>query len=523
MDSSIYRMRPRDVLTVCVLALLALGTVMVQSASTTLGGSIVKAPPPDPGGPKESSPARPVNVQAAASADGIDVSWSPDRDPAVVSYRVYRGPPAGSATGADGEFELLETLRKPRSRFHDPAAPQGEPSAYRVTAVDDAGTESAPTELTVTRPGLWRWTPLASKHLVYVGLAVGLYVVVGRLDYHRLAPPDAPLVGSPVFWLLTAATLLCVGVLVPGIGTAINGARRWIKLGPVQIQPSELAKWAAVVFTACWLTRPGADERGFFRGFVLGLLPVGGLCLLVVIQDFGTAVLIGACALTMLLAGRAKWWHVAVLLVPAVAAAYWFVAAKEYRLRRIMAFRDPYASPQGEGYHMIQSLLSFTTGGVTGRGLGNGVQKLGYLPEDTTDFIFAVICEELGLFGAMLVVVLYLGIVFVTWETIRRKRDDFGRLLAFGVASMVGLQAAINIAVATVSVPTKGLSLPLISAGGSGMVITSAALGLLYSVTRFGVARSRRQEAGSKKEDGEDEAPPLGAGPSVRAAATAAA
>lgn len=494
-------MRPRDVLTLCVLALLALGTVMVQSASTTLSGAIVRAPAPDPAGPRESSPARPVNVAAAVSTDGVDLSWSPDRDPAVVSYRVYRG------TSPDAEFELLETLRKPRSRYHDSDAPHGDPSVYRVTAVDDAGVESAPTELTATRPGVWRWTPLASKHLVYVALAVGLYVVIGRIDYRRLAPPDAPLARSPVFWFLLLATFACMLVLVPGIGTSINGARRWIKLGPVQIQPSELAKWAAVLFTAYWLTRPQTDARQFVRGFVPAVVPVGVLCLLVVIQDFGTAVLIGACALTILLAGRVRWWHVGVLLVPAMAAAYWFVTQKEYRLRRILAFRDPYASPEGEGYHMIQSLLSFTTGGVTGRGLGNGVQKLGYLPEDTTDFIFAVICEELGLFGAMLVVVLYLGILYVAWETIRRKRDDFGRLLAFGIASMVGLQAAINIAVATVSVPTKGLSLPLISAGGSGMVITCASLGLLYSVTRFG-SFSREQQLAEVLEAEPPAAPP---------------
>ena len=133
---------------------------------------------------------------------------------------------------------------------------------------------------------------------------------------------------------------------------------------------------------------------------------------------------------------------------------------------------------------MIQSLLCFSTGGLSGRGLGNGIQKLGYLPEDTTDFIFAVICEELGLFGAMLTVALYLGILYVAWQTIRQRHDNFGRMLAFGIGSMIGLQAAINIAVATVSVPTKGLSLPLISAGGSGLIITCAALGLLYSVAR---------------------------------------
>jgi cell division protein FtsW len=226
------------------------------------------------------------------------------------------------------------------------------------------------------------------------------------------------------------------------------------------------------------------DLLKFWTGFLLTLVPVGALCLLIVIQDFGTAALIAMCSLTMLLVGKVKLRHLLLVIPPALAAAYWFVAHKEYRWRRMTAFRDPWAAPQGEGYHMIQSLLSFATGGVTGRGLGNGIQKLGYLPEDTTDFIFAVICEELGLFGALLTVALYMGILYVAWQNVRQQRDGFGRMLAFGIGSMVGLQAMINIAVATVSVPTKGLSLPLVSAGGSGLVITCAALGLLYSVSR---------------------------------------
>jgi cell division protein FtsW len=169
---------------------------------------------------------------------------------------------------------------------------------------------------------------------------------------------------------------------------------------------------------------------------------------------------------------------------PALVAAFAFVRSEPYRWTRMTAFLDPWAAPQGEGYHMVQSLLSFSTGGLFGRGLGNGIQKLGYLPEDTTDFIFAVICEELGIFGALLTIALYLGILYVAWQAVKAHRADFGRLLAFGTASMLGLQAAINMAVATVSVPTKGLSLPLVSAGGSGLVITCAAMGLLYSVTR---------------------------------------
>jgi cell division protein FtsW len=197
-------------------------------------------------------------------------------------------------------------------------------------------------------------------------------------------------------------------------------------------------------------------------------------------------VLIGVCALAMLLcSGRIRRWHLLAFLPVAVAGMWWFIAREPYRMRRMLAFTDPWAAPRGEGYHMVQSLLSFSTGGLTGRGLGNGVQKLGYLPEDTTDFIFAVVCEELGLFGALLVLSLYAGILYVAWQVIASPREPLARMLALGIATMVGLQATINVAVATVSVPTKGLSLPLVSAGGSGLIIACGALGLLYGVCRW--------------------------------------
>jgi cell division protein FtsW len=323
------------------------------------------------------------------------------------------------------------------------------------------------------------------KQLIFVGLSIPTFFIVGRIDYAWLGRPRSSKLRSPIFWAFVLAAIACAMVLVPHVGMSVNGARRWIKLGPVQIQPSELAKWAVVLFLAGCLTQPGKHLERFFGGFLPMLIPIGLLCLLVVIQDFGTAALIAVCALTMMLAGKVKIRHLAIILLPTLAVAAWFIMHKEYRVRRITAFMHPWENPQGEGYHMIQSLLSFSTGGIFGRGLGNGIQKLGYLPEDTTDFIFAVICEELGLFGAILTVALYMGIIYVAWQVICQKRDDFGRMLAFGIASMTGLQAAINIAVATVSVPTKGLSLPLISAGGSGLVISCAALGLLYSVTRY--------------------------------------
>ena len=331
----------------------------------------------------------------------------------------------------------------------------------------------------------WGWSQRGMQQLVYAGIAFGAFLLVGHIDYAVLARRGTAAWKSPVLWVTLLAAGLCAAVLVPGVGKNVNGARRWIPLGPTQVQPSEVAKWTVVLFLAWWMSRPQVKVEKFFTGLVPTLLPVGAICLLVVIEDFGTAALIGACALTMLLAGRVKLWHLALIVPPALAAAFWFVHSEPYRWKRMTAFLDPWANPQGEGYHMVQSLLSFSTGGVLGRGLGNGVQKLGYLPEDTTDFIFAVICEELGIFGALLTVALYGGILYVAWQAIRQKRDDFGRLLAFGLGSMLGLQAAINIAVATVSVPTKGLSLPLVSAGGSGLVITCGALGLLYSVMRF--------------------------------------
>ena len=342
----------------------------------------------------------------------------------------------------------------------------------------------------------WQWSVLGAKHLRFVIASAITFLSIGRFDYAWLARQRKSALRSPILWAMVIATVLCMAVLVPGIGVQINGARRWIRLGPVQLQPSELAKWATVLFLAYWLTYKPPGDR-FIRGFIPTVAPIGVLCLLVVIKDFGTAVLIASCALTMFLAGSVRKRHLAIILLPALAGAGWFLLHKAYRMDRLLAFRDPWASPQGKGYHMIQSLLSFSSGGLFGRGLGNGVQKLGYLPEDTTDFIFSIICEELGLFGAMLTIALYMGVLFVAWQVIKQKRDEFGKMLAFGTASMLGLQAVINVAVATVSVPTKGLSLPLVSAGGTGLVITCAALGLLYSVTRFAHGRASRG-AGSR-------------------------
>jgi len=329
----------------------------------------------------------------------------------------------------------------------------------------------------------FRMTDLGRKQLLFAGVGVMLFLIVRQIDYARLVPKSGSIVFAPPVWIVLIAVAACVAVLVPGVGIEKNGARRWLPLGIMQVQPSELAKWAAVIFLAWWLTYRPVDLTKF-KGFVLTLVPIGMLCLLVVIQDFGTAALIALVSFGMLVVGRVKGWHLGIVIPPAMAAAYWFVAHKEYRWKRMTAFLDPYAAPQQEGYHMIQSLLSFATGGLTGTGIGGGIQKLGYLPEDTTDFIFATICEELGLFGAALIVAFYLAILLLAWQAVKKPRDSFGRMLAFGIGMMICTQAAINLAVATVSVPTKGLSLPLVSSGGSGLIITCCALGLLASILK---------------------------------------
>jgi cell division protein FtsW len=351
--------------------------------------------------------------------------------------------------------------------------------------------QSASVNVATATAGGWSWAGTGTKQLVFAIAAFAAFLLVGRMDFQRLCRPAANWRRSPIVWMLIIAIVTNLAVLLPHVGKTINGARRWLPLGPLQFEPSELAKWAVVLFLAYFLTVRPLDLNWFWKGFVPMLIPVGVLCALVVIQDFGTATLIALCALGMLLAGRVRGWHLLIIIPPVLAAGVWVLTHTEYRWRRVTAFLNPYAAPQREGYHMIQSLLSFATGGITGRGLGNGIQKLGYLPENTTDFIFSVICEELGFFGALLTVALYLGILYVTWKAICRKGEgqgregsDFGRMLAFGVGGMVCLQAVINIAVATVSVPTKGLSLPLISSGGTGLIITSAALGLLLSICR---------------------------------------
>jgi cell division protein FtsW len=337
---------------------------------------------------------------------------------------------------------------------------------------------------------------LLGRPIIYATLAVLAMAVVGRVDLRHIYTRRG--VMNPVAWLLIVAGVLCIAVLVPGVGRNVNGANRWLYIGPrslgLSFQPSELAKWASVLAMAWWGARRAGVMKSFFHGLFPGLIVLGAICLLVLIEDLGTAVLIGMVGLFMLVAAGARIWQVLLLAPVAFGAVALAVLHSPYRYARIMAFKDPWADPEHIGYHPIQSLVAVAGGNVTGRGLGNGFQKFGYLPEDTTDFLFAVICEELGVVGAAMVIGLYVGLLWVGLGIVKDCKHAFGRLVGLGVLLTIGIQAAMNIAVVTVVVPTKGIALPLLSNGGTGWVMTGAAVGLLVALDRINQSEAEESE-----------------------------
>ncbi|MCP4247376.1 MAG: FtsW/RodA/SpoVE family cell cycle protein [bacterium] len=300
--------------------------------------------------------------------------------------------------------------------------------------------------------------------------------------------------------LLFLATVVCLGlVLVPGIGIERNGARRWLHLGGAVgfgFQPSELAKVALVVFLAAYLAGRQHLLEKFFKGVLPAALAVGLCVALIGPEDFGTAALLATVGGLILLVGGVRLRHLLYLAIPALAAFAGLLVTKPYRPKRLTAFMDIWADPQGEGYHPVQSLITLASGGWFGRGLGGGEQKYGYLPESRTDFIFAIWCEETGLVGALVVLLLFGVLLILGLQAARAARSPFERLLAAGVTFLITLQALLNIAVVTVWAPTTGIALPLVSAGGSGLVCLGAAIGLLAGVALRGQYKTQPRAAG---------------------------
>jgi cell division protein FtsW len=318
------------------------------------------------------------------------------------------------------------------------------------------------------------------KQGMWAALGLAMLGVVMRVDYRTWKQPTL------IWSSLAAVGLALVIVLFMG---PINGTRRWFGVGGFGVQPSELAKLAAIFFTAALLDRRMHRVNEVKYSLLPIALVVGGLSALVVIEpDFGTAFSIAAVAALMVFAAGLSWKYLLYSALAIVPPALWLMVSAEYRYKRLLSFMCPECDPTGAGFQLLQSLIAVGTGGVWGKGLMNGLQKLFYLPYSWTDFIFAVIGEELGLVGTTLTL---LAFVVITWRGLQvagRAPDRFGAFLALGLTGMVAVQAFINLSMVLGLMPTKGIPLPFMSAGGSSLIINLVGMGILLNVSQHASA-----------------------------------
>jgi cell division protein FtsW len=320
----------------------------------------------------------------------------------------------------------------------------------------------------------------ASRFLITQGmwaaLGIALLSVVMRIDYRWYREPVF------IWTCLALVSLALVGVY---FSTPVNGARRWFGVGGIGVQPSELAKLVAIFFIAANLERRWRRIDDLPYAILPIVIVVLGLVALILPEpDFGTAMTLLLIAAVMVFTAGLSYRYIVGLLLVALPPLYIVVMGSPYRRRRTLAFLNPWEDPLGDGFQIIQSLIAVGTGGVWGKGLMNGVQKLFYLPEPHTDFIYSVIAEELGLIGATAVVICF---CVLTWRGLRialGAPDPFGALLAIGLTTMVAAQAFMNISVVLGLMPTKGIPLPLVSAGGSSLLINLVGMGILLNVSQ---------------------------------------
>ena len=326
------------------------------------------------------------------------------------------------------------------------------------------------------------------KQLFWAFLGGGLLWAALRLDYRRLERLVVP--------LLVVSIALLVLVLLPPFGQAINGTRRWFRIGPLSFQPVELAKFALVLYLASFLTRRAAALRSFWQGLFPILLVAGTMALLTFVQpDLGNSLALVVLTLVLAYLAGAPVKHMAWVAAAALPLVALAVALKPYRWRRMLAFVNPWDDPQGSGFQIIQSFLALGSGGLSGRGLGGSKQKLFYLPEPYTDFIFAIVGEELGLIGAVCVIALFAVLI---WRGLRvglRAPDPFGSYLALGLTVMLATQTLVNLGVVMGALPTKGLPLPFVSFGGSALLMTMFSAGVLLNISQHATGAAAWEES----------------------------
>lgn len=317
------------------------------------------------------------------------------------------------------------------------------------------------------------------RHIVYAFIGIAAMISVARIDYTHFKKLTLP-------FLLSSLALLVL-LLVPGIGAEAGGATRWLRFGPLSLQPSEFAKLAVIFFLACSFAKKGGEMGTFKKGFLPYMAILALFLLLMMLQpDFGTAMTLAGIIFIMLFVAGTRLSYIASFIMVMLPAAYLLIAGAEYRRRRILSFLDPWSDPQDTGFQIIQSFLAFGSGGMMGRGLGEGRQKLFYLPEPHTDFVLPVVGEELGFIGVMIIILLFTGLVLMGIRASLKANDPFGCHLALGITSMIGLQAIINMGVVMGLLPTKGLPLPFVSYGGTSLLVNMIGVGILISITARG-------------------------------------
>ena len=325
------------------------------------------------------------------------------------------------------------------------------------------------------------WAEVVSQLMGMALGAAGMAVLL-RVDYRVL---QKPIVSSS---LICLSLLLLALVAIPGVGKLVNGSRRWLRLGPVSFQPSELAKYSAILFMARLLSQPRRDVRRLLSGLAPVFIMPGLMFMLILLQPnlstAGSILIVSGC---MALLAGARWRHLGLVGGAGLAVGAFYAWSAPYRRARLMSFRDPFAMLSNEGYQLAQSLMAFGSGGLFGMGLGRGRQKYAFLPYPESDFIFAVVGEDLGLVGCAAVLMLFFLFVFFGLRIALRCPDRFGSLLAGGITCMVCVQTVLNVAVVTGMMPTTGQPLPFFSAGGTSIAVLMCAVAVLLNISRHRV------------------------------------
>lgn len=318
------------------------------------------------------------------------------------------------------------------------------------------------------------------KQLIGVGLGGFLMFLTSRIPYRFWQRPRV------VILALTGSFALLVLVLIPGIGVYVNGSRRWLNVAGLSFQPSELAKIASVLYLASTLSFRLKQVERLWTG-ILPLLAVPAAMFLLILQqpNLSTAGSIMIVAVLMMLLAGARWKHLSLMGIAGLAVGFAYAWVEPYRRERLLSFRNPFAQMSDEGYQLSQSLIAIGSGGLFGRGLGQGRQKFSYLPYPESDFIFAIIGEDFGLFGCCVVILLFVAFAIAGTRIALNCQDRYGCLLAAGITAMISVQAFINIGVVVGILPTTGLPLPFFSAGGTSISLLMAAVGILFNISRY--------------------------------------